>query len=91
MTKQERLQEIYSALRSRGIVRNKKDLAQMLGVNYGGFVEAMKGSNTARLTCTPTRTWNQGVSPAPPARMARSGARLSRKPHRNHAINPPSV
>lgn len=50
MTKQERLQEIYSDLRSRGIVRNKKDLAQMLGVNYGGFVEAMKGSNTARLT-----------------------------------------
>lgn len=50
MTKQERLQEIYADLRSRGIVRNKKDLAQMLGVNYGGFVEAMKGSNTARLT-----------------------------------------
>lgn len=34
MTKQERLQEIYADLRSRGIVRNKKDLAALV-IKYG--------------------------------------------------------
>ena len=49
MTKQERLNEIYTDLRNRGIVRNLKDLALMLGVSYGNFTQAMKGEKS-RLT-----------------------------------------
>ena len=50
MTKLERFREIYADLRERGIIRNKKQLAEMLGVNYNGFTQATKGSDPSRLS-----------------------------------------
>lgn len=46
MTKLERLNEIFEELKARGIIRNKKDLAEMLGVNYNSFTQAAKGDAT---------------------------------------------
>ena len=49
MSKQERLNYIYNDLRSRGIVRTLKDLADLLDVSYGNFTQAVKG-DPMRLT-----------------------------------------
>lgn len=43
MTHQEKLQEIYDALRDAGRCTSKKEFAQMVGVNYSTIVNAMAG------------------------------------------------
>ena len=43
MEKQSKLIGIFETLRERGIVRNKKELAGLLGVNYSGLISAMNG------------------------------------------------
>ena len=43
MEKQSKLIGIFETLRERGIVRNKKELAGLLGVNYSCLISAMNG------------------------------------------------
>ena len=39
----ERLSGVYKALQNKGIIKNKKDFATLLGVNYTGLISAMNG------------------------------------------------
>lgn len=39
----EELNDIYNELRSHGVVRTKKELAEILGVSDKGIIKAMKG------------------------------------------------
>lgn len=39
----EELTQVYNELRSKGIVRTKKELAEILGVSDKGIIKAMKG------------------------------------------------
>lgn len=43
MDKREKLQSIFDSLRSSGIVTNKKQFAEALGVNYTGIISALNG------------------------------------------------
>lgn len=43
MDKQQRLQNIYEQLLGNGVVRNKKEFAEKIGLNYPGVVSALKG------------------------------------------------
>lgn len=49
MSNHDRITEIYTDLRKRGIVRNIKDLSDLLDVSYTNFTQAMKG-DPVRLT-----------------------------------------
>lgn len=49
MSNHDRITEIYNDLRKRGIVRNIKDLSDLLDVSYTNFTQAMKG-DPVRLT-----------------------------------------
>lgn len=49
MSNHDRVTEIYDDLRKRGIVRNLKDLSELLDVSYTNFTQAMKG-DPMRLT-----------------------------------------
>ena len=49
MSNHDRVTEIYDDLRKRGIVRNLKDLSELLDVSYTNFTQAMKG-DPIRLT-----------------------------------------
>lgn len=49
MSNHDRVTEIYDDLRKRGIVRNLKDLSELLDVSYTNFTQAMKG-DPVRLT-----------------------------------------
>lgn len=45
MDKREKLQSIFDSLRTSGIVTNKKQFAEALGVNYTGIISALNGDN----------------------------------------------
>lgn len=66
--KQETLNKVFQILKERGLARNKKEFAAMLGVEYTGLVSAMNGNSrslTDSLVVKATALLNTDKTPAP--------------------------
>ena len=81
----EELTQVYNELRSKGIVRTKKELAEILGVSDKGIIKAMKGDPqyaTPSLRTKMLRFRDEKLGPAEPPQPDAKEAAMERRPAR---------
>lgn len=77
----EELNDIYNELRSHGVVRTKKELAEILGVSDKGIIKAMKGDPqyaTPSLRTKMLRFRDEKLGPSDPPQPDAKEAALDR-------------
>lgn len=77
----EELTQVYNELRSKGIVRTKKELAEILGVSDKGIIKAMKGDPqyaTPSLRTKMLRFRDEKLGPAEPPQPDAKEAAMDR-------------
>ena len=77
----EELTQVYNELRSKGIVRTKKELAEILGVSDKGIIKAMKGDPqyaTPSLRTKFLRFRDEKIGPSEPPQPDAKEAALDR-------------
>lgn len=77
----EELNDIYNELRSHGVVRTKKELAEILGVSDKGIIKAMKGDPqyaTPSLRTKMLRFRDEKLGPSEPPQPDAKEAALDR-------------
>lgn len=77
----EELTQVYNELRSKGIVRTKKELAEILGVSDKGIIKAMKGDPqyaTPSLRTKFLRFRDEKLGPAEPSQPDAKEAAMDR-------------